>query len=136
MGYVELNNRMNDVDKIKQLFASQDINNHKLGYILAKNTLMMTDEYIIKLIVNDKGGYRLTEYTKYFTYDKTIFNYFINFSKWYSEVTNYCQVEGLVRMFTNKSSNLEAAEDVFYKQLTNNFTNLINEIFNDSSSSI
>lgn len=126
----------NDVDKIKQLFASQDINNHKLGYILAKNTLMMTDECIIKLIVNDKGGYRLTEYTKYFTYDKTIFNYFINFSKWYSEITNYCQVEGLVRMFTNKSSNLEAAEETFWKQITNNFTNFINEIFNDSSSSI
>lgn len=126
---------MNDIDKIKQLFASKDVNNHKLGYILAKNTLMMSDEDIIKLIVNDRDGWRLTEFTEYFSYDKTIFNYFINFSKWYSEITNYCQVEGLVRMFTNKSSNLEAAEEAFWKQITINFTELINEIFKDDSAS-
>lgn len=125
---------MNDIDKIKQLFASQDINNHKLGYILARNTLQMSDEDIIKLIVNNKDGWRFTFLNNHFDYETVLFNTYFEFTMWYDE-PNYIQCDGLIDMFVN-DINIEYVEEVFWKQLTNNFTNLINEIFDDSTSSI
>lgn len=62
-----------ELTKIKQLFNSSDITNHKLGYTLAKNSLNMNDKEICSLVLNDGGGWNKLDYDSFVT-RKPLFN--------------------------------------------------------------
>lgn len=120
---------MNDLDKIKQLFANQDINNHKLGYILAKNTLLISDEDIIKMIVGDWNGWYddSIQNNSWISYTKIIFNTYLSFTLW---ETGFVQSDGLVDFYVIDST-IDFSEESFWKQITIEFKELINEIFSE-----
>lgn len=63
----------NELTKIKQLFNSPDITNHKLAYTLAKNILGMADKEICYLVLNDGGGWNNIVYDS-FVLRKQLFN--------------------------------------------------------------
>lgn len=67
---------MTEIQKIKDLFNSSDINNHKLAYILAKSQLGMNDKEICSLVLNDGGGWISDRYRNdyEFRFVKYIFN--------------------------------------------------------------
>ena len=68
---------MIEIQKIKNLFNSSDINNHKLAYILAKSQLGMNDKEVCSLVLNDMKGWTglfIPSIIDPFSTEKDIFN--------------------------------------------------------------